>query len=53
MAKSTLRAHFVKGVSLEVLKSINARLNAQKAATMQAAAAAAAAGGEAAAMVTE
>lgn len=53
MAKSTLRAHFVKGGSLEVLKSINARLNAHKAATMQAAAAAAAAGGEAAAMVTE
>lgn len=34
MAKSTLRHHFVQGSSLEVLKSINQRLNARKAAAV-------------------
>ena len=36
VAKATLRRHFVQGSSLEVLKSINQRLNAQKAATAMA-----------------
>lgn len=50
LAKSTLRHHFAQGSSLEVLKSINQRLNAQKAVRAAAAAAAAAddAGGDAA-----
>ena len=31
-AKAALRRHFAKGTSLEVLKSINSRINARKAA---------------------
>ena len=31
-ARAAMRAHFAKGTSLEVLKSINSRLNARRAA---------------------
>ena len=38
-ARAAMRAHFAKGTSLEVLKSINSRLNARRAAAHAAGAA--------------